>query len=264
MKTKVLFLLATCASLGICLAELRMGKHETIASIHLMKGVRATLDPVKDEPGAVEVSIEIEPKNEFLKSPAAATYVLTLVNAKGELVVNLPANGFKELHKSPVVHRGYYRLEFMVKKSLLDTSHLIFYDEDETFTPTRTTIRYVHFTAIPENPPGRPVLAEKEKAQSWTFEAEVVRVQLMSRFAGTVKVAAIDPRFVAELRLTADVADFGKKGTTIAIAISSPTRDLRLPDYKNAEGEVLRLKMSKEAGAKRFSLRRLFPKKEKE
>lgn len=104
---------------------------------------------------------------------------------------------------------------------------------------------------------------EKGETKTWTFEAEIVRVQLLSRFSGSAKLAAIDPRFIAEVRLRENVEGFGKKGTTIALAIHSPSRDLHLEDYAKAAGEIVRLKLSKDEGAKRFSLRRVFEKPKK-
>lgn len=150
--------IAFSVSLGTCGAELKLGQPETIATINQKDGVRAVIEPAEDEEGAVVISIEMEPKNEFLKSPKQASYVLTLIDEGGQLLVNLPADGFKTLHKSPVVRKGFYRLQFTVREALLKNSYLIFYDDDEGFSPKRTKIRYVHFSAVPDDPPGKPDL----------------------------------------------------------------------------------------------------------
>ena len=77
------------------------------------------------------------------------------------------------------------------------------------------------------------------------FDAEIIRIRMLSRFTGTVKLAAIDTRFVAEMRLKDDVKGLGKKGATVAFAIHSPARDLWISDYSSAAGKLVRLRVSR-------------------
>ena len=92
------------------------------------------------------------------------------------------------------------------------------------------------------------------------FVGEILRVQILSKYSGTAKLAAVDPRFVVELRLTSDVGGLGKQEDSIAFAIHSPARDLLLSDYSSTTGKTIRLRVSRRNGAKRYFLRRALTK----
>ncbi len=83
---------------------------------------------------------------------------------------------------------------------------------------------------------------------------------MLSKFKGTVKFSAVDPRFVVEFKLVKDTEGVGLKGEVIAFAIHSPARDLLLSDYSSSAGHRIRLKLLERQGVKhkRFTLRKAF------
>lgn len=93
-------------------------------------------------------------------------------------------------------------------------------------------------------------------SQKKVFDAEIVKVQLLSKYSGTALLAAIDPRYVVEVRLQNDVIGIGTKGEVIAFAIHSPTRDLRMKTISATGGQHCRLGVIWKPKFKRFSIRR--------
>ena len=66
---------------------------------------------------------------------------------------------------------------------------------------------------------------EEAKSKRHTFQARLVKVQLLSGFQGKVIRVGIDPRFVVTLALHTPFHTY-PKGQTIHFAIHSPTRSL--------------------------------------
>lgn len=93
-------------------------------------------------------------------------------------------------------------------------------------------------------------------AESKSFTAEVVSIRLTRQFESKVIVAAVDPRFLATMKLLEDVHGLGAEGETVRFAIHSPTRDLDLPDYSNASGARLQLRLTPLSRKGRYYLQR--------
>jgi hypothetical protein len=128
-----------------------VAKNQSVTELNKLKGIRATIEPMDDAfDSAVEISIEMDLKNEFFDDTSKVDFVLTLIDENGRVLCNFPVDGFKEVHSKPGQKMGFYSLKFTVRKNLLEQSRLVFYDTSRTAQGGDGTIYHVYFNDTPQ------------------------------------------------------------------------------------------------------------------
>jgi hypothetical protein len=128
-----------------------VAKNQSVTELNKLKGIRATIEPTDSAlDGAVEISIEMDLKNEFFDDTSKVDFVLTLIDENGRFLCNFPVDGFKEVHSKPGQEMGYHSLKFTVRKNLLEKSRLVFHDTSRTAHGGDGTIHHVHFNDTPQ------------------------------------------------------------------------------------------------------------------